>query len=379
MEIEMSRDERPKSYPAWAPRLWHGMTFSVWWRLLWRHSFGIHPLRWPMAAGITAATLGNSAMAMLQRLRHGRRITETRIDQPPIFIVGHWRSGTTFLHELLVRDERFTFPMTYECFAPSHFLVTEWFAPKVLRFLLPATRPMDAMPQGFDHPQEDEFALCMLGAPSPYCRMAFPNDPPEFSELLDMTDISPADEALWQRSLDEFLRTITCQRPKRIVLKSPTHTGRVGVLAELFPGAKFIHIVRNPIEVFLSTRKLWRTLYESQGLQRPRFADLDEYIFSCFERMYGGFESQRPQLSAGQIADVRYEDLVADPLGELASIYEQLELGDFEPVAPAIRELLTERREHRAGQYEIAPDLESTIRRRWSEFFERYEYELSAT
>ena len=50
-------------------------------------------------------------------------------------IIGHWRSGTTMLHELLILDPRHTFPNTYQCFEPLHFLWTEWFVPRT-RFRL---------------------------------------------------------------------------------------------------------------------------------------------------------------------------------------------------------------------------------------------------
>ncbi len=43
---------------------------------------------------------------------------------------------------------------------------------------------MDNMAAGWNRPQEDEFAVLALGAPTPYSRMAFPNDPAEYSALL---------------------------------------------------------------------------------------------------------------------------------------------------------------------------------------------------
>ena len=83
--------------------------------------------------------------------------------------------GTTLLHELLIRDPRHAFPTTYECLVPHHFLMTESWLPKLLWWMMPSRRPMDNMPAGWDRPQEDEFALCLLGQPSPYERIAFPN------------------------------------------------------------------------------------------------------------------------------------------------------------------------------------------------------------
>ena len=77
------------------------------------------------------------------------------------------------------------------------------------------------------------------------------------------------------------------------MMKSPPHTGRIEELARLFPGAKFIHIVRDPYTIFPSTRRLWVSLDWAQGLQHPHHHDLDEYVFSAFERMYRGFNRQR--------------------------------------------------------------------------------------
>ena len=91
----------------------------------------------------------------------GRRIAQQPIKDAPIFIIGHWRSGTTLLHELMSLDERFTFPTTYECFVPNHFLISAWFD-AWLKCLLPKQRPMDNMALGWDRPQEDEFALCNM-------------------------------------------------------------------------------------------------------------------------------------------------------------------------------------------------------------------------
>ena len=104
-------------YPAWSPRFWHGMRFGDWIGLLAENRCRIHPLRWAMVGLISLITPFNTVMLRVQRLWYGRRIDATPI-QPPLFIIGHWRSGTTFLHELMVLDDRFTYPTTYQCFAP---------------------------------------------------------------------------------------------------------------------------------------------------------------------------------------------------------------------------------------------------------------------
>jgi omega-hydroxy-beta-dihydromenaquinone-9 sulfotransferase len=362
-------------YPDWAPRFWHGMLFSDWVKLMARNRFRIHPFRLFLAGNITCLAVFNSAMRVVQSTIHGRKIDETEIEHPPVFIIGHWRSGTTFLHELMVRDKRFTYPTTYECYAPNHFLVTRRVFPTIVGFLLPRKRPMDNMGAGIKNPQEDEFALANLGCPSPYWRMAFPNEPPCYMELLDMEGVSDELLARWKHDMLWFAKALTYQTPKPLILKSPPHTGRVQVLAELFPGAKFIHITRHPETLFASTRRLWPSLDMAQGLQHPHHEHLDEYIFTAFERMYHGFESQRGSIDPRNICDVRYEDIARDPVGQVQAIYERLELGDFEGFRSDLEAYVAELKDYQPNRHvELEPEIRSEIHRRWAGYFEKYGY-----
>ena len=82
------------------------------------------------------------------------------------------------------------------------------------------------MPAGWDHPQEDEFALCTMGIPSPYLTIVFPNQAPRHAEYLSLDGIPPKDLERWKRALRWFLQCVTAECGKRIVLKSPPHTSR---------------------------------------------------------------------------------------------------------------------------------------------------------
>jgi LPS sulfotransferase NodH len=295
------------------------------------------------------------------------------VDQP-LFILGHWRSGTTWLHELLVLDPRHTSPTTYECIVPNHLLVSERIVTRWLSFLVPSKRPMDNMAMGWDRPQEDEFALCNLGLPSPYLNIAFPNRPPRNLEYLDMDGVSRADVERWQQTLLRFLKQITYKRPKRLVLKSPTHTGRIKALLELFPDARFVHIVRDPYVIFPSTVKLWKSLYSQHGLQRANFAGLEQYVFDNFNRMYGKFEAERTLIPAGRFHELRYEDLVRDPVGQVRELYDRLDLGDFEQARPALEAYQAEVADYQTNRYDVPPELQDEITRHWGDFIRRYGY-----
>ncbi len=362
----------------WIPRFWDGMMPSAWFPLLVHNRFAVSPRRVGMAVLLSIITLFNLAFAVIQTVFFGRRIRRTKIQEDPIFVIGHWRSGTTLLHELLVLDSRHTYADTYDCFAPNHFLVSSWLIRPTLGLLMPARRPVDNMAAGWDHPQEDEFALCNMGVPSPYLTAAFPNCPSQYPEYLDLRDVPPAAVQRWKDSLRWFLTCLTVRRPKRIVLKSPAHTCRIKVLLEMFPNAKFVHIVRDPYAIFPSTMNLWKRLYRDEGLQMPTYEGLEEYVFHTLNRMYDAFEQDRLLLGPDQLCEVRYEEFVANPLAQMRNIYEQLGLGQFEAVRPAIEQYFAEQKDYKTNRYQMPPELHAEITRRWSKYIEQYGYATEA-
>ena len=364
-------------YPLWSPRFWHGMQLGDWLKLASRHGWRIDPRCVPLTATVSLMAAVNSGLALLQRSMYGKQISQTPIEQPPLFIIGHWRSGTTMLHEILVRDDRFGYPTTYECFAANHYLVTGRVFPPLLSWLLPAKRPMDDMAISFDSPQEDEFALVSMGAPSPLLRTAFPNDPPPYLDFLDMEGTREADLENWKSCLRRFVQSQTLLKKKRLVLKSPTHTGRIETLSQLFPGAQFIHMVRDPLTLFPSNRRLWQALDEVQAFQVPHHRNLEDFVFTAFERMYQGFGKQRDNVPAGCLTEVRYEDLIREPVSELQRVYDELDLGDFAPMREQIQEYVAKKRNYRVNKHQLAAETEAEIARRWGDYQRQYGYDGS--
>ncbi|MEX0614224.1 MAG: sulfotransferase [Pirellulales bacterium] len=365
-----------RPYHAWTPRFWHGMDFFTWMRLLVRNRFAVSPSRVPLAATITTASVLNSFASVFDWLMFSHRLRHAKLKQPPLLVLGHWRSGTTLLHELLMLDPRHTCPNTYQCFSPHHFLWTEWFLPALVRWSLPKTRPMDDMQAGFDRPQEDEFALVNLGVPSPYLFGAFPNHGPVADEYLDLRSLPAAEREAWKRAWRKFVQRLALLGDRRIVLKSPTHTARVRTILEVFPDAKFIHMVRDPMVLFPSTVRLWKSLSEVQGLQalREDAGWIEGHVLDTFVRMYECFEQDRELVPPGRLVDVRYEDLVADPVGKMREIYERLELGDFAKVEPEIARYAMRSCDYRTNKYILPPDVADRVRGRWAPYFQRYGY-----
>ena len=366
------------AYPWWSPRFWHGMSLPVWLGLLGEHRWRVSPSRLGLLGTITAATAFNSLAGWLSDARFARQLKAVEVRDDPLFIIGHWRSGTTLLHELMMLDERFFCPSTYQCFAAGHFLLTESLLTRMLAWMMPAKRPMDNVAAGWDRPQEDEFALMNLGAASPYRRMAFPATASNQATALDLESLDAATLADWQQTFRRFLRMLAVRDPRRTVLKSPPHTARMRMLRSMFPRARFLHIVRDPLVVFPSTMRLWQSLDYVQGMQVDRGERLESYVLDTFDVMYNAFERDRDALPEGCLHELKYEDLVADPVGQLAAAYEALDLGGFESMRPALEPQAEAMQRYRRNRYVLDDRTRGLVAERWQPFFERYGYAADA-
>lgn len=362
-------------YPLTSPRFWHGMQSATWFSALARNRFNFSWSRLHLALGVSCFMPASDCMALSQHLLYGRAIAATKLAGPPLFVLGHWRSGTTLLHEMLALDSRYASPTTYECFAPAHFLLTESLVTRFGGWLLPAKRPMDNMKAGWTLPQEDEFALMNLGAPTPYLRMLFPCNDIPFENTLESNGFSDIELARWKFLMDWFLKAVTYRSGKPLVLKSPPHTGRLGLLKAMYPDAKFVHIVRDPRKLFPSTLKLWRSLDTVQGLQvgenEPR---LRKFVFDSLRSMYRSFEEDRKSLSAEQLVEVKYEDLIRDPVEVVRGVYSGLCLPGFDLIEPQIQTKMLKEKEYKTNRFEKDAQEEKTILHEWHEYAVKYGY-----
>ena len=160
-----------------------------------------------------------------------------------------------------------------------------------------------------------------------------------------------------------------------LVIKSPTHTGRIGLLAEAFPEARFIHMTRDPRALYPSTVRLWRSLNEIQGLQSPDNEQDSQYVIDCFCRMYTAFERDREKIEPHRLIDVRYEDLTSEPIKTMESIYQTLHLSDFDSVRPEIKNWAeNEHKDYQTNQHQLSKSEEEMLIEAWHNYFTKYGY-----
>jgi hypothetical protein len=353
-----------------------GMTLTDLFRVLARNRFQASPRCFPHLAHLLGIGAFNSVYRLCEKVLNNRDIASARIRHPPIFVLGHWRSGTTHLHNLLGLDERHVTPSAFQALFPHHFLYSQ-VGGVVFNLITPPVRPMDNVPFSAEVPHEDEFALAAASTISPYLKLWFPNNNGDPLTALDPAQWPEWARDRWKATFLRFCEKVSFSEGEgRLVLKSPPHTGRVRMLLEIFPEARFVHIVRNPYDVYASTHHLWRKSFASSHLQQPAPELVDEIILRWYTELFSLFERDRCLIRDGSLHEMKFEDLESNPMTTLEALYASLDLPGFDRTAKRIEQYLASLGPYRKNRYSLTEEQKQSVRRRWAVVFERYGYHV---
>jgi len=312
-----------------------------------------------------------------EQLRYGRRLRATPIHPEPLFLLGYGRSGTTHLHNLLWKDPRFGVITNYQASLQPVALLGRGWLEKRLSGLLPRRRPMDNVAITLDSPQEEEIAFMNSSEHTPLRFMEFPRELPGIYDryLCDMAS-NPERLASWKRAYLEILRKASfLNHGKRLVLKTPTNTGRVPVLLDMFPDARFVHIVRNPYRVYQSMRNMYRKVLPGQVLQELDWVKMDAWTVDAYARVMRRFLEDRASIPAGRLFEARYEELDEHPIEVLTQLYDGLGLGGFDEARPHLERYLAELGTFEKNRFEFPADVIETVNEHWGFALDAFGYE----
>jgi hypothetical protein len=341
-------------------------------------TYGCDANRVPQAVFLLAMTLLRQPLMWATRIRYGRRIRHQVIEPPPIFIIGHWRSGTTHLQNLMSRDPQFARVTLLQAAMPHEFLILpRGFKDRFAR-MLPPTRLMDDVPVAADVPWEEELAMTSVGRLSFYQVSFFPRAVSRVFNDAVMFDGGNHDLIeQWKLQYVHFLKKVQLQQPGMpLLLKNPANTARIRLLDEMFPGSRFVHIHRDPYKVFSSSVHLYLKAQEAWGLQATDRGRVARHIIDSYPRLMNAFFDQRHVLGDERIVEVAFRDLQGDPLGTLATIYRHLDLDGFDEAAPRFREYLESQRNYKKNTLELTDGERRHIGERWASIFSRLGYEV---
>lgn len=345
---------------------------SVWFTLLVQN--GVHWTYWPKSTVISVIVLLNYPFVLLERLIFKNKIRSIQITEP-VFIIGHPRSGTTFLHYLLSNDQRFTAPSTLQSIIPNTFLLFGWIFRPFFKFAMPKKRPMDDMAMGPDLPKEEEFGLINMTSCSFAGAFYFPKRIDGFFSQTVLFENDTKMENIWKKRLSYLVKKISFSGGNRqILLKSPYNTARIKHILETFPDAKFIHIHRHPARVYFSTRKLLQLILPILSLQKPKGEHLEKFIRNSYPKLYEAYFRDVGLIKPENFFELSFEDLIKDPMAKLQEVYAHFNWNSFEETREALNRHLDEVSGHRVGKYDDDAETLEDLGEEWKSISRRLGY-----
>jgi hypothetical protein len=227
-----------------------------------------------------------------------------------------------------------------------------------------------------DGPYEDEAALAVLCPWSFFHCLHFPRNAEEqYQKSIHFQGFSTEEKNQWKATYLKFIKTILYMNPgKRFLSKNPPNTARISTLLELFPDAKFIHIYRSPYLVYLSTKKMRMKVLDKLALQDASEEEIEKQVVSNYIRLMNSFFEQKEQIKTDRFVEVRYEDLIRDPMKHIQRIYETLKIPGFKTATPAMMKYLERQSEYKTNVYSIDQRIVQHVDKNWKFTIDRWRY-----
>jgi len=326
-----------------------------------------------------ATVLSNiiAPFSMKDKIQYNKSIKQTEIKHPPLFITGHWRSGTTYIHNMLSLDTTFGYCSTFTATVPGVFLGSEKIFKPVLAGSITETRPMDDVPMGTDLPQEEEYAIGAFIPYAYYNGWIFPKNMGFYNKFVCMDNVSKDVIDEWKETYLYFLKKLTYYRDgKRLILKNPAHTARIKHLLDMFPDAQFINIYRNPYHLYYSMMRFLRIVVPIYCLQKHDMQDLEGHMLDLYAQMYKKYFEERSLIPEGNLVEIKYEDFIQNPVKNVKKIYTTLGLKNFETSKKMFSEYATSQKYFKASNYNIEPAIKEKIDKKWKFVIDEFGYEM---
>jgi hypothetical protein len=313
-----------------------------------------------------------------EELRYGSAINKLEVPESPVFILGHWRSGTTLLHNMIAQDPQFAFVTTYQGVFPNQLLGSKWLFRNIMEALMPDKRPSDNMKLSPELPQEEEFALGNICPYSLYNYWYFPDNALTFyDKYIRFEGVTDEVKKGWISSYKKLMKkSMLYHNKQQFVSKNPPHTGRIKILLEAFPNAKFIYIYRNPITVFESTKKLISSTIHTLNFQHVDEAWIEDTVLEFYKRIINDYESNKHLIPKENLVEVKFEDFEIDTVLGLKNIYETLNVKGFDKALPLFQQYANSQSKYKKNSYKFSREKVDLIQKHWGFSMEQYSYGL---
>jgi hypothetical protein len=238
---------------------------------------------------------------------------------------------------------------------------------KFLSNFLPKKRPMDEIKVDIDGPYEEEAAVAVLSPWSFFhCLHFAKNAEEQYLKSIHYKGLSKEEKDQWDYNYLKFMKTVIyANNGKRLLLKNPANTARIPTLLKIFPNARFIHIYRSPYKVYLSTIKMRNRVLDKLALQNVSKDEIEKQVVNNYIRLMNSYFEQVKLIPKDRIVDVKYEDLVKDPIKQVSKIYSKLKIPGLKNALPEMDKYLDSKKDYKVNVYKIDKKIIKHIYDKW--------------
>ncbi len=352
-----------------------GTTFGKITRLMCRNGISFYPAYLLRMLFLLQNGIWASLFRIREKQKYAMILRNHPVPDDPIFIIGHWRSGSTFLHQLMVMDEQMTAPSVFQVSIPDSFLVSRKYYKPVMSKLMGTRRPMDNVKLGFDEPQEDEYALLKLTLDSPLEYLIFPKNESYFLNGYNNFYPEKENRKKWKTSFMKFSKKLDYLTGKRIVYKNPFHSLRIPILLDMFPNARFIHIHRHPYSVVPSTINMWNIVGKQNRLKKKWYPPEMKDVCTVLNRFYLKIREDLQVLPEKMWVEIQFEQFETDPAKTIKKIFDHFGLTFTNDFKLKLDQKLSNLKSYKKNIYSISQQEKDLINNTLKEQFKHFKYE----
>ena len=314
--------------------------------------------------------------------KYNSKVNQHNIKKDPVFILGFYRSGTSFMHQFLTVDDRFGYHTNFQMILPEIMLSSEKILSPFFEFVCRVFNIQDQVHRtrlSFSNPGEDDAAMTTaLNPRGAQWGYFFPKMMLEHFYKYVLFDNMPASEIKgWKQDYIFLLRKISlANQGKKLILKSPPNTARIRMLLSLFPKSKFIFMHRNPHDVYTSNKRFWKVTNKIYALGSTKSVDTGSIILETYAKIMHQYLLEKDLIPEGQLIEIAYEDFIQEPLENLRKIYEVLNLDDFGYCENPMKKYAEHQRSYVRLKHELPANEREVVTEKLKRFLNHWNYPL---
>lgn len=310
-------------------------------------------------------------LRIIEAVLFNSRIKKHQIIKDPIFILGYYRTGTTFLQRLFSQNKQLGYQTIFHSALPELSMTFGWLLKPLLGFitrLFHLKNNFHKVPFTWDFPGEEDVAMAgFTFYETPNWGNLFPKQFIHYYEDYAWSSPTKVSALQWKEKYSFWLKKLSLlNNGKQLVLKSPPNTARIETLLELFPNARFVCIHRDPLQVYMSCKLFWKITETYYAFQTIPKEEIHRLILDSFNRTMQSYHSSKQKIPNENLFEITHEALAANPFKRFKSLYTDMALEGFDSIEETMHQFIEKTRNYPFTKYELTADERQQVETEWA-------------